>query len=64
MKSEKDRMDIVSAYEQVGSFRGAAELCGTTHKTVKRVIEDHRGGFLWTGLAGRHGSRTPMGLWG
>lgn len=32
-------MDIISAYRQVGSYRGAAELCGTTHKTVKRVIE-------------------------
>ena len=31
-------MDIVAAYEQVGTYRGAAGLCGTTHKTVKRVI--------------------------
>ena len=33
-------MDIVAAFEQVGTYRGAAALCGTTHKTVKRVIED------------------------
>lgn len=32
-------MDIVVAFEQVGTYRGAADLCGTTHKTVKRVIE-------------------------
>ena len=32
-------MDIVAAYEQMGTYRGAAALCGTTHKTVKRVIE-------------------------
>ena len=32
-------MDIISAYQQVGSYRGAAELCDTTHKTVKRVVE-------------------------
>ena len=32
-------MDIISAYQQVGSYRAAAELCGTTHKTVKRVVE-------------------------
>ena len=32
-------MEIVNAYELVGSYRGAAELCGTTHKTVKRVLE-------------------------
>ncbi|MGH9891040.1 MAG: IS21 family transposase, partial [bacterium] len=38
-------MDIVSAYEQVGSLRGAAALCGTTHKTVKRVMDDHRAGL-------------------
>jgi hypothetical protein len=32
-------MNIVAAYEQVGTYRGAAALCGTTHKTVRRVIE-------------------------
>ena len=32
-------MDIVAAYQLVGSYRGAAEICGTTHKSVKRVIE-------------------------
>jgi hypothetical protein len=30
-------MDIISAYQKVGSYRGAAHLCDTTHKTVKRV---------------------------
>jgi transposase len=32
-------MDIISAYRQAGSYRGAAAICGTTHKTVRRVIE-------------------------
>jgi transposase len=39
-------MDIISAYQQVGSYRAAAELCGTTHKTVKRVVEKFEGGGL------------------
>src|SRR5437868_15095731 len=39
VKSSREQMEIVNAYELVGSYRGAAELCGTTHKTVKRVIE-------------------------
>ncbi len=39
MKSAKDRMDIISAYQQLGSYRAAAEQCGTTHKTVKRVVD-------------------------
>lgn len=39
MKSAKDRMDIISAYQQVGPYRGAAELCSTTPKTVKRVVK-------------------------
>ena len=39
LKSARERMDIISAYRQVGTFRGAAELCGTTHKTVKLVVE-------------------------
>ena len=37
-------MDIISAYQQVGSYRAAAELCGTTHKTVKRVVEKFEAG--------------------
>ncbi len=32
-------MDIISAYREVGTYRGAAEICATTHKTVRRVIE-------------------------
>lgn len=39
MKTVRDEMDIVSAYQTVGTYRGAAALCGTTHKTVRRVIE-------------------------
>jgi hypothetical protein len=31
-------MDILSAYREVGSYRAAAEICGTTHKTVKRKV--------------------------
>jgi transposase len=44
LKSAKDRMDIISAYQQVGSYRGAAEICGTTPKTVKRVVRRFEGG--------------------
>ena len=44
MKSARDEMDIVHAYQAVGSYRGAAELCGTTHKTVKRVVQRQAAG--------------------
>jgi transposase len=44
LKSPREKMDIVAAYEQVGTYRGAAALCGTTHKTVRRVIDANRGG--------------------
>ena len=37
-------MDIISAYREVGSYRGAAAICGTTAKTVKRVIARHETG--------------------
>ena len=37
-------MDVIAAYRDVGSFRGAAEICGTTHKTVRRIIEAHEVG--------------------
>jgi hypothetical protein len=38
MKSVRERMDILSAYREVGTYRGVAEVCGTTPKTVKRVV--------------------------
>ncbi|MFJ2033858.1 IS21 family transposase [Streptosporangium sp. NPDC087985] len=39
MKSSGEVMDIIAAYREVGTYRGAAQMCGTTHKTVKRIIE-------------------------
>jgi hypothetical protein len=47
-------MDIVAAYREVGSYRGAAELCGTTPKTVKRSIQRHR-------VGGQRPERKPRG---
>lgn len=39
MKSVRERMDINAAYREVGTYRGAADICGTTPKTVRRVVE-------------------------
>jgi transposase len=44
LKNARERMDILAAYREVGSYRGAAAMCGTTHKTVRRVVERHNGG--------------------
>jgi transposase len=44
LKNARERMDVIAAYREVGSYRGAAEICGTTHKTVKRIIEAHDAG--------------------
>ena len=37
---------FVNAYASVGTYRGAAALCGATHKTVKRVLERRQAGEL------------------
>ena len=37
-------MDIISAYREAGTYRGAAAICGTTPKTVRRVIARHEAG--------------------
>ena len=37
-------MDVLAAYREVGSYRGAAAICGTTHKTVRRIVEAHQAG--------------------
>jgi len=31
-------MDMTAAYREVGTYRGAADICGTTPKTVKRAV--------------------------
>ncbi|MGH3926565.1 MAG: IS21 family transposase, partial [Pseudonocardiaceae bacterium] len=41
MKNAEERMDVIAAFRDVGSYRGAAAICGTTHKTVRRIIEAH-----------------------
>jgi transposase len=44
LKNTREQMDVLAAYREVGSYRGAAELCGTTHKTVKRIVVRHLAG--------------------
>lgn len=44
MKNARERMDVLAAYREVGSYRGAAAICGTTHKTVKRIVQRHNVG--------------------
>jgi len=39
VKSAREQLNILSAYAELGSYRAAAALCGTTHKTVRRVVE-------------------------
>jgi hypothetical protein len=48
-------MDIISAYREVGSYRSAAQITGTTPKTVKRVIDRHE-----AGVARRSGREPGM----
>jgi transposase len=40
----REVMDVVNAYAELGSYRGAAALCGTTHKTVKRIVAQQQRG--------------------
>ena len=47
MKTTRDYVNII----EPGSYRGAAELCGTTDKTVKRALERQQ--------AGGPGARRP-----
>ena len=39
MKTAREQLDILTTYQELGSYRATAALCGTTHKTVRRVIE-------------------------
>jgi len=37
--SARKKLDVITAYREVGTYRGAAQMCGVTHKTVKRIVE-------------------------
>jgi len=39
VKTARQRLDILTTYGELGSYRATAALCGTTHKTVRRVVE-------------------------
>ncbi len=39
-------MDVVSAYASVGTYRGAAAICGVDPKTVKRTVAKRDAGVL------------------
>ncbi len=46
-------MDVVAAYYDVGTYRGAAAVCGVDPKTVKRKVLAHEAGELEEERAGR-----------
>jgi transposase len=54
LKNARERMDILAAYREVGSYRGAAALCGTTHKTVRRVVQAQLGAAAERRLRGHN----------
>ncbi len=41
-------MNIIDAFHQLGSYRAAARLLGTTHKTVRRAVERQQAGGPWS----------------
>jgi len=51
LKNTREQLDIINAYQELGSYRAAARLCKTTHRTVKQIVERRRTGAL--------GYRTP-----
>ena len=53
-------MDVISAYREVGSYRGAAAMCGTTPKTVRRIIARHESGGTAPARKDREHNYAPV----
>ena len=48
MKQAEEVMEILEAFDLVGTLRGAAELCGCDHKTVAQYVKEReRAGGQW-----------------
>lgn len=45
MKSDGELMEILNAYDLTGSYRAAADLCGCSHHTVAKAVEDRNRGL-------------------
>jgi len=45
LKSDGELMEILNAYDLTGSYRAAAELCGCSHHTVKKAVDDRNAGL-------------------
>jgi hypothetical protein len=45
IKSAGETMDILEAYDLVGTYRGAAELAGCDHHTVKHYVQRRAAGL-------------------
>ncbi|HEY9288018.1 MAG TPA: IS21 family transposase [Candidatus Dormibacteraeota bacterium] len=48
MKTTRESVNIIDAFHQLGSYRAAARLLGTTHKTVRRAVERQQAGGPWS----------------
>lgn len=62
MKTAEDRLDIITAFQETGSYRAAAALCGTTHKTVKAhagAVADRAGSGGAAAAGGPQHRRVP-----
>ena len=57
MLTARKTMDVVAAFKDVGSYRGAVEICGVDLKTVKRKVLAHEAGPVDRGRAGRAPAR-------
>jgi hypothetical protein len=45
VKSDGELMEILNAFDLTGSYRAAAELCGCSHHTVEKAVEDRDAGL-------------------
>lgn len=51
-------MDMLWAYQEVSTYRGAAPMFGTTPRTARRAVERHNAGGA-ASSGGRGGATTP-----
>jgi len=45
VRGARERLEIINVYGELGSYRAAAKVCGTTHKTVKRIVQRQQTGL-------------------
>jgi hypothetical protein len=66
LKTTREYVNIIDAFQQLGSYRAVARLLVITHKTVRRAVQRQQAGGPWSHrlrAISRNTDEVPLAIW-